>query len=254
MVERFVNRACARLNASPARNGRRFEVPLGGIDPVFRERLESAGLAGTIHITYDGSPRGRTMQVTRSHPLVTTIAESLLERTLGQGTGDAGEASPPSPGTAPPPGVLGRTGCWVTGAVRTRTTVALLRLRHTLSVTRAGVTRTILVEEATAFAWVTQPDTTRPDQVPGSQASALLDAPVSGEPPVPVRDRQVRQALEDLKANRDDLDAYARSRADVLLADHRRVREAADARGMYTVTSQQPADVVALFVLLPRAD
>jgi hypothetical protein len=69
-----------------------------------------------------------------------------------------------------------------------------------------------------------------------------------------VRDRQVRQALEDLKANRDDLDAYARSRADVLLADHRRVREAADARGMYAVTSQQPADVVALFVLLPRAD
>ena len=253
-VERFVNRACARLNATPARNGRFTEVPLGGIDPVFRERLESAGLEKTIRITFDGSPRGRTLQVTRSHPLVTTIAESLLERTLGQGTGDAGDAPPLTPGTAPPPGVLGRTGCWVTGAVRTRTTVALLRLRHTLSVTRAGVTRTILVEEATAFAWVTLPDTTRPDHVTGSQASALLDAAVAGEPPVPVRDRQVRQALADLKAHRDDLDAYARSRAGVLLADHRRVREAADARGMYAVTSQQPADVVALFVLLPRAD
>lgn len=89
MVERFVTRACARLNATPARNGRRTEVPLGGIDQVFRERLESAGLTGTIPITYDGSPRGRTMQVTRSHPLVTTIAETLLERTLGHGTGNA---------------------------------------------------------------------------------------------------------------------------------------------------------------------
>ena len=254
MVERFVTRACARLNATPARTGRRTAVPLGGIDPVFRERLESAGLTGTIPITYDGSPRGRTMQVTRSHPLVTTIAETLLERTLGQGTGSAGDQSPVPTTSAPPPGVLGRTGCWVTGAVRTRTTVALLRLRHTLSVTRAGVTRTIPAEDATSLAWVTQPDTTRPDRVTGAEASALLDAPVSGEPPVPVRDRQVRQALEDLKANRDDLDAFARSRADVLLADHRRVREAADARGLYAVTSQQPADVVALFVLLPRTD
>jgi hypothetical protein len=36
-----------------------------------------------------------------------------------------------------------------------------------------------------------------------------------------------------------------------LLADHRRVREAADARGSYSVRAMVPPDVIGVFVLLP---
>jgi hypothetical protein len=39
--------------------------------------------------------------------------------------------------------------------------------------------------------------------------------------------------------------------AERLLADHRRVREAADARGRYEVHALKPVDVIALYVLKP---
>ena len=62
------------------------------------------------------------------------------------------------------------------------------------------------------------------------------------------------RALEELQSRSADLAAFAGRRAQNLLADHRRVREAADARGSYSVKSLLPPDVVALFVLLPRVD
>jgi len=36
-----------------------------------------------------------------------------------------------------------------------------------------------------------------------------------------------------------------------VLADHRRVREASDARGTYKVTPLPPPDLIGLYVLLP---
>ena len=62
------------------------------------------------------------------------------------------------------------------------------------------------------------------------------------------------QALAQLDARKTDLDAFAERRAQTLLADHRRVREAADARGSYSVKSLLPVDVIGLFVLLPKVD
>jgi hypothetical protein len=67
-----------------------------------------------------------------------------------------------------------------------------------------------------------------------------------------VRERAARQALEQLTARGGDLEAFAERRAQALLADHRRVREAADARGSYSVEALLPPDVIGLFVLLPR--
>jgi len=47
---------------------------------------------------------------------------------------------------------------------------------------------------------------------------------------------------------------FAERRSQALLADHRRVREAADARGSYSVKALLPPDVIGLFVLLPHVD
>jgi len=63
--------------------------------------------------------------------------------------------------------------------------------------------------------------------------------------------RLARQALELLDARAADLDGFAHRRAEALLADHRRVREAAAARGSYGVKALVPPDVVAVFALLP---
>ena len=49
------------------------------------------------------------------------------------------------------------------------------------------------------------------------------------------------------------LDAIAKDRAQALLADHRRVREAAEARGTYQVTASLPVDIMGVYVLVPAA-
>ncbi|MCC7535013.1 MAG: DEAD/DEAH box helicase [Deltaproteobacteria bacterium] len=236
-VHRFTDRALARLGSGLETQRRGFKAPLGPLPEDVRDRLESEGLSGTLLVdfAYPAAPRCRPIQ--RSHPLVSVLAETLLERTLAA---DIDE-------TARDPGVLGRVGCWVSSAVNERTTILLLRLRHQLVTQKAGRTSTLLVEEATALAWkgsVGSP-------IEGEDALALLAPPPSSDPPSHVRDRGVAQALEQLKSRRTELDAFAERRAHALLADHRRVREAADARGSYSVKALLPADVIGLFVLLP---
>ncbi len=58
--------------------------------------------------------------------------------------------------------------------------------------------------------------------------------------------------LEDLPLRIEAINDVARIRADALLADHFRVREAAAARGFRTtVEACLPIDIIGVFVLLP---
>jgi superfamily II DNA or RNA helicase len=240
-VRRFAGRARARLGAGLdplPRQG--FRAPLNGLPADVKERLESEGLTGTVFLDFAEPPAPRCRVVLRTHPLVSVLAETLLERTLAH-NGDS--ASP----TSSDPGVLGRVGCWVAPGVTSITTVALLRIRHQLVTQRQGQSRTLLVEEAGAIAWVGQAGT----PVEGDEALALLAPDPLADPPPPVRDRAVSQSLEQLDARLGQLDAFAERRAEALLADHRRVREAAGARGSYAVRALVPPDVIGLFVLLP---
>ncbi len=244
-VQRFVDRALARLGSGLETLKRGFKAPLSSLPEELRERLEAEGLTGTLRIDFAHPPAPNCRPVQRSHPLVSVLAETLLERTLAQPT-DAPDAAR---NLVIDPGVLGRVGCWESSAVAERTTVALLRLRHQLVTQRSGRgATTLLVEEATALAWKGAAGTV---QLEGAAALALLDSTPAGDPLLHVRDRLVGQALDLLTLRSAALDAYAERRAEALLADHRRVREAAAARGTYSVKALLPPDVVALFVLLP---
>ena len=236
-VRRFAGRALARLGSGlePLRRG--FKAPLSGLPDDVQERLESEGLSGSMLLDFDEPPAPRCRSVQRTHPLVSILAETLLERTLAQNGDDA----------VSDPGVLGRVGCWVASGVTSRTTVLLLRIRHQLvSQTRSKAT-TILVEEANALAWVGNSLAS----VESSDALALLTPPPLADPPAHVRERAVTQSLELLNSRLAGLDTFAEQRAQALLADHRRVREAADARGTYSVKALVPPDIIGLFVLLP---
>ena len=239
-VQRFTERALSRLGSGLERQKRGYKAPLAALPEDVRERLESEGLSGTVLVDFDYPPAPRCRPVQRSHPLVAVLAETLLERTLAADIEDA----------ARDPGVLGRVGCWVSSSVEERTTVLLLRLRHQLVSQKVGRTSTLLVEEATALAWKGSSST----PVEGQDALALLAPPPATDPPTHVRERAVAQALEQLRGRRGELDAFAERRAQALLADHRRVREAADARGSYAVKALLPADVIGIFVLLPCVD
>jgi superfamily II DNA or RNA helicase len=242
-VQRFTERALARLGGAlePIGNsGRRgFKVPLDALPEDVRERLDVEGLAGSILIDFEYPPALRCRPVQRSHPLVSVLAETMLERTLGNiASADVND-----------PGVLGRVGCWVADGITSRTLVALVRLRHQLTSQRGHQATTLLVEEATAIAW-----TGGPAPLEGPDALALLSPLPVADPPAHVRERAVTQALGQLETRMPDLDAFGERRAQALLADHRRVREAADALGRYSVKALLPADVVGFFVLLPKMD
>jgi hypothetical protein len=133
--------------------------------------------------------------------------------------------------------------------VTERTTVALVRLRHQLTSQRGRVTSTLLVEEAAAIGWA---GATSPRLVEGLDALALVAPVAVADPPPAVASRTISQALELLGRRGADLDAFAQRRAEALLADHRRVREAGESTGKYTVKALLPVDVIGLFVLLPE--
>lgn len=243
-VQRFTGRALARLGGAlepvgQSNKHRGFKTPLTALPEDVRERLEVEGLEGSLLIDFEYPPAPRCRPVQRSHPLVSVLAETMLERTLGSGAiSDVND-----------PGVLGRVGCWVAEGITARTLVALVRLRHQLTSQRGPQQMTLLVEEATAIAW-----TGEPSPLEGPEALALLSPVPISDPPPHVRERAVTQALGQLETRLSELDAFAERRAQALLADHRRVREAGDDRGRYSVKALLPADVIGLFVLLPKVD
>jgi hypothetical protein len=99
------------------------------------------------------------------------------------------------------------------------------------------------------MAWI---GTNSPSLLENGHALELLSSPPIGDPPPQARERAVAQALELLVSHRTDIDTYAKRRAEMLLADHIRVRKASETRGKDAVLPLLPADVIALYVLLPK--
>jgi hypothetical protein len=132
--------------------------------------------------------------------------------------------------------------------VSLKTTVLLLRIRHQLTVTHGTSTRLLMCEEAVAVAAaVSDPFA----ELTPEQTRQLLGAEATRNMPAPLRDRQLQSALDALPGWQPQFEAIAKARAQALLADHRRVREAAEGRGSYQVTASLPVDVMGLYVLLP---
>ncbi|MES3027654.1 MAG: DEAD/DEAH box helicase [Pseudomonadota bacterium] len=233
-TERFVGRALRRLGAPLERSSRGFTAPLNSVDPIVRERLDAEDLARSLTLTFSQRP-GRAIFVHRAHPLTSILAETFLERALIGGGSD--------------PATLPRAGVWTTKAVKTVTTVAVLRIRHRLTTGRRGQADTLLVEEAGAIAWRGVASV----EVESTclNALALLDQPPEATPPERTVQRHLAEALHRLSDRRADLDALARERAETLASDHNRVRAAARASGATEVLAVTPVDVIGVYVLLP---
>lgn len=241
-VKRFTIRALARLGAEPEALKYGFKAPLMGLPAYIRERLDQEGMSGAPLIDFRYPPKGRCKSVTRSHPLVHVLADSLLEQTLDHFDENSNLSDPAA---------LGRLGCWVSSKVKSKTTIVLLRLRHQLVTQSQSRTSTLLVEEASSVAWTGKSTSSL---IVGSQVLDLLNHAPDKDPPKALRDRALHEALTSLKDLGPSLNHHAEKRAQELLADHRRVREAADARGRYSVTTLLPPDVIGVFVVLPRVE
>ncbi|WOB09722.1 helicase-related protein [Piscinibacter gummiphilus] len=241
-VERFVSRAAAQLGAplqpTSQKSGQHFKLLTEHLPPAVRERLAAEGLANTLRIDFHQPAAQGATFVHRTHPLVSVLAGTLLEQALDEG-------APAADDTA-----VARAGAAFVKGVSLKTTVLLLRIRHQLTVSHGNQTRLLMCEEAVAVAAMGSepfaelaPDMTR----------QLLGAEATRNMPAPLRDRQLQATLDALPAWQPQLEAMAKARAQALLADHRRVREAAEGRGSYQVTASLPVDVMGLYVLLPDA-
>ncbi len=232
-VKRFVTTACERLGAPLVRcaNGA-WHAPLQHLPPALRERLEADGLLELHLLDFHYPSATGAVFIHRTHPLVSHLADYLAEQALG------GEQ----------PELVARAGAIFTRQVQRRTVVWLLRLRSRLTLRQGERQRDMLAEEALAV--VTGPG--QPPRLLGPEETlSLMQAEVSQNMPVQRRRREIETALDELKGLGAEFDALARQRAEQVLADHRRVREAAQARGEYRVQPQLPADIMGVYVLVP---
>jgi len=223
-VKRFVESACARLN-SPLESVRNnhFRLSPQHFPETLRLRLEDEEINKPTTLDFT--------QLHRSHPLVTVLAEHLLEEAL-QGTS----------------AIVARSAATVTESVDVVTTLYLLRLRHQLSYVRRRQPYQLMAEETVTLAVRGR---TSPQWLSDDSTNALLQCEPRDNLPLMQVQREIRAALEFLQAHPERLETFARERAEVLLEDHRRVREAARDVGQYSVTPCLPVDIIGVYVLLP---
>lgn len=233
-VQRFVTRALSKLGAALEPHKQHFKAPLNALPQALRERLAADGYSGTVRVDFRQPPAQGATLLQRTHPLVVALADTLLEEALDSQSEDVDGVA--------------RAGAAFVGNVTLKTTVLLLRLRHQLTITRDNQTRLMLCEETVA---VSASGTEPLVELPLAEARALLGAEATRNMPSVIRDRHIQQALDTLPSWSNVLNDIANARAQALLADHRRVREAADARGAYQVTASLPVDVMGVYVLVP---
>jgi superfamily II DNA or RNA helicase len=235
-VQHFVTRAMSKLGAGLEPYRGHFKAPLGELPPFLKERLAADGLVGTLRIDFKQPAAQGALLIQRTHPLVVALADTLLEQALDNRDSDADGVA--------------RAGAAFVGNVQLKTTVLLLRLRHQLNISREGHTRLMLCEETVA---VSAAGTDALSELSLNEARTLLGVEAARNMPSVIRDRHIQQAIDALPGWQRSLEVIAKDRAQALLADHRRVREAADARGNYQVTASLPVDVMGVFVLVPAS-
>ena len=238
-VQRFVQSACARLGA-PLEAARRqtHRLHTQHLPEALRQRLADEGLM----------PEGATRaahttlvldfaELHRSHPLVSVLADHLLENALQSGEDAPAAAS-----------ITARCAATITDAVDVVTTVVLLRLRHQLGYVRRRQPYQMMAEETVALAVKGR---SNPEWLSDDTTAQLLECVPTANLPQGAMAREVAQALQFLAQHPQQLNALAQARAQTLLADHRRVREAARDVGQYSVAPCLPVDVMGVYVLLP---
>jgi superfamily II DNA or RNA helicase len=235
-VERFLRATVERLGAPLERHRNYQRLPVRHLPKPLQERLSNLGFNEHIKLGFTQPPPAGVEYIHRSHPLITTIADYLAEQAL-----DADQ-----------PGLAARCSAMFTNAVKTRTTLLLTRIRYQIGMRSRHdemKAATLLAEECVGIL------------LSGREPARVLeDAEIVGLlSSTPARNMAAGQktslVARALEAVPDEaLEHIAQQRAEVLLADHRRVREASNARGLqYSVVPALPVDLIGVYVFMPVA-
>lgn len=236
-VARFVRLAAERLGAPLDRS----RLPVSHLPKPLQDRLEALNFKASVKLAFaQPAPPGATY-IHRAHPLVAALADYVAEQAL-----DAGR-----------PALAARASAMFVRDIHTRTTLYLLRLRSQLRVEQRGADgryaplKSLLTEECLGVAVQGR---SQPELLTEGDALSLLALEPGRNMPRGQQTRLIQQALAALPALEDPFARLAAERARELLADHRRIREASDAKGLrYAATPALPVDTIGVYVFLPMA-
>lgn len=239
-VRRFVQRSAERLGAPLDRRNSYWRLPVPHLPRPLQDRLDGIGFHESAKLAFDPRAPGGATFVHRTHPLVAVLADHVAEQALDRGMQEVGA----------------RSSAAFTHGVDVRTILYVVRLRCHLRLERRGANgyapvRSLLAEECLGVA------------VQGAGSTKLLaedDALslLSVEPGRNMADghktHHIRRALDDLPRLKPAFERIARDRARLLLADHRRIRDASGIKGeRYQVIPALPLDTIGVYVFLPMA-
>ncbi len=227
-VEQFVRGAARALNTPLDESVKGLHLPVDHLPDALRERVEAATLPEWFDLHY---PSKRGTFIHRTHPAITAIADFLAETALAQNNTT----------------LISRCGAIFTTAVSSRTALYLLRLRSQLVLRRDRFAqpKQMLAEEAVIVGF------RGGVLLNNDELTVALDAQAARDMIDTLKTRQIQWAIDTAKELAPHIELIAKERAQLLLTDHRRVREAANARGSYGVEPVLPADIIGVFVLIP---
>ena len=225
-VQGFLATALQRFNGElrATRRDGIFELHPGDLAPEFALRVSD--WKDPLRVSFDDKPRDGVAGLTRNHPAVAVVTESVLGAAL-------------SPVADPR---FSRAGATWTNAVSERTALLVLRLRYLLRESGAEqfAEEVVLASFERGLHW------REPLQ---EQALALLgEARPAANIPAPEREAHVRWALDGLAG--DWWKAIIDARVDALRASHARLRSTVRAHPL-DVTPHTPPDVLGCYVFVP---
>lgn len=186
-------------------------------------------------VAYRQPASAQATVVSRTHPLVTSLAGHVLDTALDPVQ----------------PGVAARAGVMRSSAVSKRTTVVLARFRHQVVVKRRNrAEHPMLAETAAVLAFTGPPSD--PTWLDADASEALLNAAPTGSVSEIQSEDFLEETLIDLEAWRSTLDERASVLAEELAQSHRRVRDGGRVGGTVEVTPTLPVDVLGAYVVLPE--
>lgn len=228
----FVERALSKFGV-PLEQKRNFYLAhVHALQNNLKETLLQKGLEPSVKLaTSEPAPAGASL-LTRTHPLTSSLAESLVEASLDS------EALPDLG--------IGRVGAWPTRAVNAVTRLLLLRVRYKLTV-HARRERLLLAEEAALVALEGSTICAS-----GNDARAILNTPAAADLAEIARERMINAARDELpNLLSGPLSEFVEQRAEELVQDHARLRAAAGSASRVSVEAMSPPDVIGMFVLMP---
>ncbi|MET9828169.1 helicase-related protein [Streptomyces sp. NPDC006385] len=241
-IRTFVRESLGALGAVLRGDGDDFTAQVGGAPAGLRDALAPAVGAELIEkdrpIPFRSDPavaRGEAALV-RTDPVVGALASHVLNAALDTR----------AEGTRP----ARRCGVITTDAVRTRTTLLLVRYRFHLTLPSRSGERQLVAEDARLLAFEGAPRNAV--WLPSERAVELLHATAAENTDPHFGERTMTRILGQLPDVHGPLEAYGEELAVELDAAHRRVRAASGeiVRGL-SVTAQKPADILGTYVYLP---